>query len=262
MATINGVRFIFADKVSDEFGVFMVTSLGSTNSTSADESRTLITSKTHYRDTFNLHYVNDDKPLEFERIIVKSDGTYINAFEERALKKWLLKNRREWFQVHQDDMFDVYYYVVITKAEKIDVGAYNGGMKLYFEADSSHAWGNLNKLNYICTNTCDKSIALNLDYDDYVLYPQLVIKSLSPTPQTISIENNTTGETLSIGECSLNEEILIDCKEDQIESSTNRVLIDKWNRHMVSMIDGINNFVLNGNFELEIRYRLPIRVGA
>lgn len=263
MATINsGSRFTFANQLSDEFGVFMVTSLGSDSSTGADETRSIVTSKTHYKDTFNLHYLTEDNPLEFERVIIKMDESFINAHEERVLKKWLLKNKREWFQVVQDDLFDIFYYGVITKVEKIDVGGYTGGLKFYFVADSSHAWSSLNKHDYKSTTELNESITLEFDYDEYVLYPQIIIKSLSSTPQTIVIKNNTTNETISIKECTLNEEILVDCKEDRIKSSNNRVLIDSWNRHMISMVEGKNDITLNGNFELEIRYRLPIRVGA
>lgn len=261
MASLNNViRLCFANRWSDEFGLFVVSSLGSDSFASGDEKRSLVVTKSIYKETFDLHYVNDDTPLEFAFILVKSDGNYIDNNEERQIKKWLLKNKREWLYVEQDDMLSTYYYGIITQVEKININSYTGGYKIYFTCDSSHAWSGLNKKDYTCDTTLSKNIKFDFDYDDYLLYPQLTIKAIDNG--NISIENATTNTEVNINNCVANEIIYLDCRNDKIKSSTNRVLIDDWNKNTISFKEGNNNLILTGNFNLSIEYRLPIRIGG
>lgn len=262
--TINdGIRFVFDNCSSDEMGVMMVNSIGSTSMSGGDEKTNIITSKSPFKETHDLHYVSYDEPLQFTIILLKTDETYINADDERRIKKWLCKKTWGWLQIDQDDLSDVFYQVLIHSPEKINIGAYSGGLQFTVQSNCHHAWSRLYKKVYkTASGTLNVNLNFNFDYDEYILYPQLSIKSLSPTAQNITIKNNTTNETLSISGCTLNEEILIDCKTDQLKSSTNRVLLNDWNKNMVSMIEGVNNINLTGNFQVEISYRLPIRVGG
>lgn len=258
--TINdGIRFIYANQSSDEFGVQLCTSFDSTTRSSGEESRTLVTTKSPYSDIFNFHYASYTEPLVFDLIIYNTDNTWIDANKERTLKKWLLKDDRYWLQIDQDDLADIMYFATVSKAEMLNVGAYCGSMMVTFECDSYHAWSGLRKKTYTTVNgTLSFNFNSNVDFDNYILSPVLII---TPTLDgNISIINETTGETLTINNCVTTEVLTIDCATDKPKSSTNQLVIDRWNKNTISFKEGLNKMVLTGNFILELRYRLPIRV--
>jgi len=132
-------------------------------------------------------------------------------------------------------------------------------MLITFLADSSHAWSDLKKKTYTTSNG-GLTFSLNevFDYDDYIVYPTLII---TPTINgNITISNTTTNETITLSNCITTEVITLDCKTDKIKSSNSRVMLDNWNKQTISIKEGKNNFVITGNFKMETRYRRPIRV--
>jgi len=261
MSSMNkGIRFIYGDTVSDEMGVSLASSIGSTSKGTNVESRSLITTKNASNNIFNFHGVKYDNPLQFDIIIYNIDGSWIDCNQERTLKKWLLKNKRQWFQLDQEDLSDIQFFVIAVSAELIDVGTFSGGMKIVFEADAPWAWSRLKKKSYTTVgNTLSFNLNSIVDFDEYIIYPTLVVSSLGKT--NISIKNNTSNEEVIITSCILNEKIIIECSSDKM-SSTNTNIITRWNKQNLGIIEGINNFTLTGNFKVEFQYRNPIRVGA
>ena len=261
--TINeGVKFIFDGQYSDQYGVEIASALGSTSRSSSAENRNIITTKNSFSNLFNFHGVTYDSPLQFDIIIYNTDGTWIDAYKERHLKKWLLKNKRCWLQIEQDDLSDIEYYVVANSIEVIDVGTYSGGMKISFSCDSPWAWSGLKKKTY---TTIDGTLTFNfnsvVDFDEYILYPQLTI--VSNAIQTIKIKNNTTSETIEISDCTVGEIIYLDCNSDKIKNSNNAVMLDRWiGKQTIGFIEGLNSISLTGDFSMTVQYRLPIRVGG
>lgn len=262
MSSINdGINFIYANRCSDEYEVQLYTSIDSTTRSSSGERRTLVTSKNAYKNTTDLHGVKYDEPLVFDLIIGNSDGTFIDAYKERELKKWLLKNNRNWLQIDQDDIASISYHCIATEAQLIDVGAYTGALLVTFQCDSPNAYSSLYKKSYTTSSgTLTFNLNNNTDYDDYILCPKVIIKPSSNG--NISIKNNTTNKTITINNCVTTETITLDSKNDIIESSNSRILIDKWNKNFLELISGINNITLTGNFLLQLEYRLPIRIGG
>lgn len=257
--TIKEMRILFANQTSDSYGLFKGY-IGSIDEDSNDEEATLVTTTNNFKDTWDFHYKNKSNPLQFPLTLIKSDGTYFNSYEERAIKKWLVKEKREWLQIDQDDLSGINFYCHLINPRKVNVGAETAGLQFQVICDSGFAWSELKKKSYKSITSLNFSFNNIVDYDNYILYPQLKIKVNGGT--TISIKNNTTNEALSINGCSVGEVIEIDCGKDKLKSSTNRVLLSSWNKQMLSIIEGLNSFTLTGNFELDIIYRLPIRVGG
>lgn len=258
--TINdGVKFIYANEYSDIYGVQMCTSIGSVSRMGNSENRSIITTKNALSNIFNFHGVKYDNPLQFDIIIYNTDGSWIDSYKERQLKKWLSKNKRYWLQVEQDDLSDIQFFCIATSTELIDVGAYSGAMKVTFEADAPWAWSGLRKKTYTCTSTLSANLFMELDFDEYCIYPIMQIKSLGTG--TVKIQNTTTNETVEITNCVVNEQIIIENETDKITSSNSNI-ITRWNKRTMSLVEGKNNITLTGNFQLTMSYRLPIRVGA
>lgn len=256
--TINdGFRFIYANQSSDEFGVFKGSFGNDTDSN--DEASSLITSKTMFQEKWSLHGIEGSEPLKFKLTIAKSDGTYFDAYEERAIKKWLCKKKRHWLYIDQDDLANVGYYCILLNPQKVSVGLKSAGISFDVICDSNHAWSDLRTQRKLSSDGTFQFI-YHSDFDEDVLAPVFTITPL--TDGNIKIENKTTKEEVSINNCITTEIITMDCENEIIESSTGRVLLDNWNRRFLQIIEGVNVIELTGNFVLDMEYRLPVRVGG
>ncbi|MDR2277387.1 MAG: phage tail family protein [Vagococcus sp.] len=256
--TINdGFKIIYANQSSDEFGVFKG-SFGN-DSDSNDESSSLITSKTMFQDRWSLHGIEKSEPLKFKLTLIKSDGTYFDAYEERAIKKWLCKKKRHWLHVDQDDLADVCYYCILINPQKVNVGLMSAGISFDVICDSNHAWTGIRKQRKLSS---DKSFnfIFNSDFDEDILAPIFTITPLSNG--NIKIRNKTNNEEITINNCKTTETITIDCENEIIVSSSGRVLMSDWNKRFLQIIEGLNVIELTGDFILDMEYRLAVRVGG
>lgn len=258
--TIKEMRILFAGQTSDEYGLFKGY-IGSIEASSNDEDSELITTTNSFKDTWDFHYKKKSTPLQFSITLIKSDGTYFDSNEERAIKKWLVKENRDWLQIDQDDLSDVYFYCHLINPRKVNVGAETCGIEFQVVCDSGHAWSGLKKKPY---TTSSGSLTFNfnsiVDFDDYILYPTLII-----TPNLnglVKIKNNTTNQTIEISNCVTTEIITLECGTDKIKSSSGRAIVSDWNKNIISIYEGNNNFTMTGNFSMQIQYRLPIRIGG
>lgn len=257
--TINGSEFIFDGSSSDEYGV-VLGYIGSPNIDSKEEETNIITSKSLFKDRWDLHFVEDATPLQFKITVVRNDAELIDSNMQRALKKWLCKKKRAWLQIIQDDLSNVYYRCLITNPKPNNINGKTYGYDFDIICDSGHAWSELKSKPYTCNGTLNINMNFTFDYDEYILYPILIISPLEDT--VVEIINNTTNQVVEFGYLFADETVVLDCESDRVSSSSGRVLINTWNKKNLGLIEGKNSITLNGNFRLDIKYRLPIRVGG
>lgn len=257
--TINEMHFSYAGQSSKEFGVIMC-NFDNSSSSSNDESSNLITTKTPFKETWDYLYKEDAEPLKYNITVAKENGECITSADQRLLKKWLCKNKRNWLQIEQDDLLDVWYYCILINPTPINAGNETAGFQFEVICDCNHAWSHLFKKTYSTENGKSFNHFYISDYDDYILYPTLKISPLSNG--NISITNLTTNTKVFIANCIKSEIITLDCKNDIFTSSENRVLLDYWNKGFLEFIDGNNKLVFEGSFKLDVSYRLPIRIGG
>lgn len=258
----NGYNFIYANESSDEYGVFLCSSVGSTSRSASVENRTIVASKNSgSNNTFGFHGIKVDEPLTFDIIIANIDGTYIDTYKERILKKWLLKSSLNWLQIDQDDMAQTLYYVIAKSCEIIDVGTYSGAMKITFQADSNSAWTNQNTKTYATSGgTLNFKMNIDTDYDDELVFPIATITATSNG--NITINNATRNETITIAGCVNGEVIVLDSSSGKVSTTAPRVLSNYWNKRYLRLQDGTNNLLLTGNFTLKLQYRQMVRIGG
>lgn len=254
------MRILFAGQTSDEFGTFKGY-IGSVEGSSNDEESELITTTNSFKDTWDFHYKKKSAPLQFPITLIKSNGTYFDANEERAIKKWLVKEKREWLQIDQDDLSDIFFYCHLINPRKVDVAGNSAGIQVTCVCDSPFAWSGLKKKTY---TTASGTLTFNFngvfDFDDYILNPTLIIK---PTQNgLVKIKNNTTNQTIEIANCVNTETITLECGLDRIQSSSGRAIVSDWNKNIISISEANNQITLTGNFSMLVQYRLPIRVGG
>jgi len=265
LSTIQGWRFIFNDKSSDEYGVLLVYGFSSSQSSnqSNDEETVILTEKIKGSDKFRLIGVEYPNPLRFQIAICNEDGSFIDAYKQRQLKKWLCrKDEYHWLKVYQDDLNDVRYHCMITYSNMENVGAMTAGMYFNVQCDSPFAYTSEKIKTYTCTNS-----VLNFDFyydsdfekEDNLYRPTLIITSA--TNGTIEVKNNTINESLRFTNCTNGE--IITVSEDGTPSTTaNRVIIDDWNYGDFYLVDGKNSITISGNCTLKIIYYYKIRVGG
>jgi phage-related protein len=261
--TINeACKFIYADQNSEEYGLILC-NIGSINTQSNDEESELLTSTTPYMDKWHFHGIQKSAPLQFSITVCQASGEFIDADLERQIKKWLCKrDGYHWLQFDQDDLSNIFYRCILRNPQKISVGKYSGGMSFDVICDSQNAWSKLYSKPY---STEDGTLTFKFnhvcDYDDHELCPVMTITCLSSG--NISIKNNTTNQTININNCTVGEVVTLDSENNKIKSSiSNRILISDWNKKFLTIMDGVNNFNLTGNFTIKLEYRLPIRVGG
>ena len=261
MSSINdGVDFIYGGISSQEFGLKIASGFGSTTRLGNVETREIITSYNPSNKTFGFHGIKYSSPSTFDLIIYKEDGTFINVDEERQLKKWLLTSKYNWLSVNQDSLNAISYYCIATQCTILDVGAYSGGMLISFQNDSTGAWSNINTKQYSISGTQSFKLYMDTDYDDEFILP---IVTIAPTSNgNISINNATRNEEIIINNCTLGEVIILDSFSGKISTTSNNLLINRWNKKYLKLHDGYNNIILTGEFNLTIKYRQQIRVGG
>lgn len=252
-------KFTYGNQSSDEFGVFLC-SFDSGDSSTTDEPTNLILSKNNYKKKFDLHGVAIDEPLIFNITIAKVDGTFFDANEEEAVKKWLCKNSWNYLKIEQDDLADKSFCCIINNPQKVKIGKKTGGISFTVTCNSNIAWGEKNKRSYHSTSTLTFNFNYKEKFDKELLSPVFTIHSKANG--TISIKNNTTNKILTVNGCTNGETMIFDSESETFESSTGRALISSWNKTFINMIDGNNSITLTGNFSLTIEYRLPVRIGG
>lgn len=264
MSTINGYRFSYNGKSSEEYGVWLIYGFSSSQplNQSNDEETNIITNKTKGSDKFRLIGTEYNNPLKFQIAICNEDGTFIDVYKQRELKKWLCrKDDYHWLIVYQDDFDDIRYNCILTYSGVENIGVMSGGMYFNVQCDSPFAYSSEKSKIYTCTNTLNFDFYYNSDFEkaDDIYRPTLIITST--TNGTIEIKNNTVGESLKFTNCTNGEIITI--SEDGIPTTTaNRVIIDYWNYGDFYFIDGKNSITISGNCTLKIVYYYKIRVGG
>jgi phage-related protein len=149
--------------------------------------------------------------------------------------------------------------MIFNKKENVARGT--AGLVFDVICDCGHAWSGLRKKYYTTSNnTLDFTFNSLVDFDNYIIYPTLIITSLGNG--NISIKNNTTNELISFTGCSTNEIIILECSTDKCKTSFGNSIVSRWNKQTVGIVENINQFTLTGSFKVEFQYRLPIRVGA
>jgi phage-related protein len=263
MSTIQMHNFIFNGISSEEFGVMMCTFSTSSPSSSNDEETEIITVKTYGSDIFHLVNTNYSNPLKFPITLCNTDGTFIDAYKQRELKKWLCRtDGYHWLSVDQDDLYNIRYKCIMSFSDMEHIGRMNGGMYFNVQCDSPFAYTTEQRKTYTCSSdTLNFIFNYSSDFDksDKPYYPSLVITSA--ITGTIRITNNTTNEYIQFTNCT-NGEIITISDDGTPTSSINRVIIDYWNYGDLYFVNGSNSITISGNCTLKIIYSYPIRVGG
>jgi hypothetical protein len=199
-------------------------------------------------------------PLQFKIKVAKTTCEPFNADEQRQLKKWLCKNRFNWLSINQDDLYDSFFYIILTNPRPSNIEGLTYAWDFDCTADCGHAWSGMKSKKATVNGSLNINLYLSIDYDEYIVRPFITL--ISTTTGTINITNNSIGKSMIIRNCTAGEVLKIDCLNHKQLSSTGRVLLDSWNKNYIEFVENMNNITLSGNFTVDFEYRLPVRIGG
>ena len=166
-------------------------------------------------------------------------------------------------QIYLDEPDELYYFNV--RVQKVSYKKICGkvvGIILSMECDSQFAWSK--EYQYTYNVSPDKNLVLvNIsdDLNNYLLPHVTIIPKASIA--NLEINNITDNDwTTSIKNIDINETLIMDSKNQTLQSSkTDRIILNDFNLHFIRLVSGRNEFSVNAECTIILKFRVPRKVG-
>lgn len=260
-----GSRFIYDNKSSDYFNLY-VSEIGGDGSSTWNGSGSMeIYNKKLYRRSTPFFYgssIGDN--LEYELSFTSPED--IDSRTSELIQKWLFSSRSyKKLMVVQPDMQDVYMNVILNNPQVVRDGNFIRGYTCTAQCDSPFGgWRFPKTKTYSYTSeVIDASITFNNSSDDVgaYLYPILVI-TMNNTGGNIKITNQSDlNRVFEFTSLSPSEVLTVDNSLQQISSSTDLKRMSNFNKKFFRLIPGINNLRFQGNIEsISMTYQFVAKI--
>lgn len=192
---------------------------------------------------------------------VYPDGEDIQPFKVRSVLKWLTGSKQSaWLNIYNIDGEPVCSYLgrfTDVKLQKMDARVI--GIRAEFTANSPWAYSDTKTVIMKINGTTEFKIDNNSDDLDSCVYPKVTFKN-NQNNASLSIKNNTIGISTEFKQLQENEIITIDNNFVAYSDNTARIFNDDFNFVFPALSSGINSFNAEGNGELTIKFRYPMKV--
>lgn len=192
---------------------------------------------------------------------VYPDGEDIQPFKVRSVLKWLTGSKQSaWLNIYNIDGEPVCSYLgrfTDVKLQKMDARVV--GIRAEFTANSPWAYSDTKTVIMKINGTTEFKIDNNSDDLDSCVYPKVTFKN-NQNNASLSIKNNTIGISTEFKQLQENEIITIDNNFVAYSDNTARIFNDDFNFVFPALSSGINSFNAEGNGELTIKFRYPMKV--
>lgn len=192
---------------------------------------------------------------------VYPDGEDIQPFKVRSVLKWLTGSKQNaWLNIYNIDGEPVCSYLgrfTDVKLQKMDARVV--GIRAEFTANSPWAYSDTKTVIMKINGTTEFKIDNNSDDLDSCVYPKVTFKN-NQNNASLSIKNNTIGISTEFKQLQENEIITIDNNFVAYSDNTARIFNDDFNFVFPALSSGINSFNAEGNGELTIKFRYPMKV--
>ena len=273
--SFGGLDFIFDGQYSENYGL-KIMSIGSSSVTSDASAGCGIDIFTDwvYRNPSAYHQgVAQNKPLEFDIEFVSEDE--LPGIMRSKISKWLFG--RMGFcklQIVQRDLQDIYFNCHLIDPQLTYIANYCHGIKCKVQCDAPWAW-QIEK-EYVAKPDADGSWRHYNDSDDTdYTYPIIEFQLDDNAGGFFSIvnEDDNNREFRMDKKCDekgnviaslrANEKIIIDCRNQLIESDSGFLRSDCFNKKFFRLVPGANNLKFDGNFKyFKMRYNNARKVGG
>lgn len=217
----------------------------------------------HYR--WQMAGSKYETPITFSVSIGKTCGPnhLISRDEERALAKWLTacpdfqEFHFEDYDTDWDDSFGISYFVHVTSLEKEMLGGNCIGFTVEFTADSPFGFSSPITARLSAGVT---TIYVDSDSND-AIYPHLVLTANAPG--NFSIQNLTNGSFSRFHNLSAGEKLTMEKTGSGLLSSLpSHAILDDFDKNWISLTDGANELLVEGDASLTLTYREPRKAGV
>lgn len=192
---------------------------------------------------------------------VYPDGEDIQPFKVRSVLKWLTGSKQSaWLNIYNIDGEPVCSYLgrfTDVKLQKMDARVV--GIRAEFTANSPWAYSDTKTVIMKINDTTEFKIDNNSDDLDSCVYPKVTFKN-NQNNASLSIKNNTIGISTEFKQLQENEIITIDNNFVAYSDNTARIFNDDFNFVFPALSSGINSFNAEGNGELTIKFRYPMKI--
>lgn len=197
--------------------------------------------------------------------LVSSDDTFISSYQLREVLRQLTgKTTWSWMQVYDELHGETLFYKCIVSSIKCQKIRGNiAGIVVEFKCDSAYARTKLytqvkhittEKNTFTLLNTSDE---LN-DYLDCIF-----TINATENADVLSIKNEHDNNRVTlIEDVTQGESIYLDSSNEEITTSSDVNILDRFNFKFPKMIPGENKFIISSPCDITIKYRLLRKVGV
>ena len=249
MASFYASEFLYGGISSTKYGVriFEINDSGGTTTSDGGTATTIYKDLIFRRSKTNFYGSSTSTPLEFDITI----GSYlpIPGIQQSLLKSWLIGSKNyQHFQVVQDDLSNIYWNCIFTKATDTHVGNLVQSFSFHAECDAPWAWEEAKTIskNYI-TTVNDTFSFYNSSADNDYMYP-LTSFTMSSIGSSVIITNITDNNRQVIfTSLSPNEVIAVDNYNKILTSSTGLLRLGNSNLTFFRLCPGYNSINISGD---------------
>lgn len=250
--------FVFDSICSDEYGVICV-SFENSNITKTAVNTTKLT-QNFVGGEFKIVEQTYSEPLNFKFQLLNNNYTDISQYQERAIKKWLMKkNKYSWFTILSSEYSDLFFKANISNPVNIFINGLNG-IEFTVTCSTPYAYSEL--IEEYLDFSQSSSYSLYIDNDEETcIYPDIKITMLESG--TLELRNNSIGNKMEIKNLVVGEVITINHSLPIIESSIQgKYIYDNFNFVWFTFADGNNLIESNKKCTIQLNYREIRKVGV
>lgn len=148
----------------------------------------------------------------------------------------------------------VYYALCVDSIDIIHAGLKEGYLKLSFRCDSPYAYSHVKQSNIHVSGGSNAFEIFNRGH--MICKPLIYIKKTISDGNVRIINNSHNQQELVLNNLKLNEEVLIDCENEEIESNLPLTYrFDDHNDVFIEWAIGVNRIQMIGRFEMYFKYQ-------
>lgn len=258
----KGTSFIFNDIPSDYFGLIIADfSKGNMTSTSAGNEIKLSSQTIKGNPRQFIYGVDSYEPLIYNMTIVSEEE--VPRDKVSIIENWLFGQIcYKKLQIIQDDMYGVYYNCRLTNAEIVTIGNVVHGWKFKVECDAPWAWQEEPEYSIERINGEYTFQYFNESQFNENTYPKITFTVVDTCNFEI-FSDKYPNKTMILNNLIVNENITIDGENQQLYSSNNIQLLDRWNKKWFRLVPESNTITIRGNIkDFKMSHQVARKVGA
>lgn len=260
---VYGINFAYDKILSDVFNLVMC-SIGDNGSDDELEMGLDIEAisddtTSPYKVDYGIKYTN---VLSFPMTIAHRDGTYFGRTQIRDISRWLTgKQKPCWLEIFDNEYEDIHFLCRVTEIRKIKINGNVVGFRLTWTCTSSFAFSDEQEEVINIKRNANKFHIYNDSDDESYLLP-LVKVTVNDSDSLLSIKNLTTKDDFELKNIRNGDIIIIDNYNQIIYvNGKYKHIADDFNLVWIGLKQGLNDFEVNLECNIEFTYRFTRKVG-